>query len=158
MSRDWREGPLVAADVRSALSAALQQLEFADMPVAHALRSYDLIFPLLTHYRGGWFRTSRFEAANVDTWFRELEGDVAAVERMINHLDVLQDDPRGPDSGEYETEWSNALGEVLAFVWPIWARAMYGIEVQCGVAFGDTAPDDGPDPETVTFWTVGTIQ
>ena len=51
MSRDWREGPLVAADVRSALSAALQQLEFADTPVAHALRSYDLIFPLLTHYR-----------------------------------------------------------------------------------------------------------
>jgi hypothetical protein len=154
MDDGWREGPLPPAEVRRALSAALGGLEWATTDVAHALKAFDLIFPELIEYRGGWFRASRFDEANVDAWFKEFNGDVAGVERMINHLDVLEDDPRGPDSGEYETEWSNALGEVLAYTWPLWAKEMYGIDVQSGVAFVEEATDEGPDPQTVTFWTV----
>ena len=118
---------------------------------SHALLAYDLIFPELRQYRGGWFRASRFTEENADAWFASMDGDIQRVEGMINHLDVFQDYP-GVD-GEYNVADANALAEVIAFAWPLWAKQMYDIEIECRVYFIDGTDGEEPEADTVTFWT-----
>ena len=154
MAETWREGALAPADIRKVLTEATKARSYPDSDVAHALLAYDLILPELIQYRHGWFRASRFDAGNADLWFDKLEGDVSAVERMINHLDVLQDYPGGRDDGEDLAEQANALAEVVVYAWPRWAMAMYGIEIQCGVSFDEGEECTNPDAQTLTFWSV----
>jgi hypothetical protein len=117
----------------------------------HALLAYDLIFPELVNYRGGWFRASRFTQGNADVWFAHIGDDVQAVESMINHLDVFEDYPGRDESGGVSE--ASALADVLAYAWPRWARERYGIEIECRVYFSE---EEGGEPEaaTVTFWSV----
>lgn len=132
----------------------MQTLPYPQTPMDHALCSFDLIFPELVQYRSGWFRADRFDASNADQWFEQFDGDVSAVERMVNHLDVGQDDPQFGPSGEYDTAHTFAFAKVLEFVWPLWAKAAYGVDIEIGVYLaGDER--DPPDPETISFWSKG---
>ena len=144
------DGSSPIAGVSAALRKAISGLPFPQDEAGYALHAYDLVFPELTQYRGGVFRIERFDAANVDTWFGEMNGDVQSVEAMVNHHDIFEDYPKR--NGIYEVAEANALAEVLTFAWSLWARQMYGIEVECRTYFEDMDDGDGPEAVTVTFW------
>ena len=66
------DGSSPIAGVSAALRKAISGLPFPQDEAGYALHAYDLVFPELTQYRGGVFRIERFDAANVDTWFGEM--------------------------------------------------------------------------------------
>lgn len=146
----FKENTASATTVAEALRKVITERPYYPKDDAdHALLAYDLIFPELLNYRGGWFRASRFDVKNVDAWFEKFEGDVQKVESMLNHLDVFQDYPGKYD--DYKIVEANALAEVLMFAWPMWTKQMYGIDINCRVYYSDTEGEE-PEAATVTFW------
>ncbi len=113
-----------------ALLAAEQTLE-RDLPARgeaeDALRAIALLFPSMVQYRGGWFRADRFVESYAEQWFAQPGATLQGVEGMMNHLDVLEDYPAGGEGTSIEV--ANALAQALAYSWPRWVKARYGVDM-----------------------------
>lgn len=143
----FRDGAGTPELVTAALKEVVQRPLSAHASQAeHALRAFDLIYPELVAYRGGWFLKRRFHAEAADLWFESLGGRLHRVERMLNHVDLLQDYPQGSENEADASSQARALAEVLAYSWPRWAKEAYGVDITCRVCF-----DSGGEPATVTF-------
>ena len=139
--------PKVLQSAFSEIEGFLRAQDWKDHDVGSALTAYRLLFPTLVNYRGGWFRADRFSPHNADEWFAQPEATVAGVEFMVNHIDLLEDDPRGDDAPD---EAANALAAALAFAWPVWFKAFYGIDVEIRVHMHD---DESTCARTISFFT-----
>ncbi|MBO3095876.1 hypothetical protein [Cellulomonas dongxiuzhuiae] len=103
-----------------------------------------LLDPPLVEHRGAVFLGFAFDAAVVDEWFLRLAGDVAGVERIVNHLHVWE---ILPTNAFDEDEAKRLVGPIAQF----WRSALqarfpdrrFVVETECDADYG---------PE-VTFYT-----
>jgi hypothetical protein len=121
----------VSAETLSDALAAAQRSMDPDLPASgeaeQAVRAFALLFPGMLQYRGGWFRADRFAESYAEQWFAQPGATLQGVEGMMNHLDVLEDYPGGDESTSIEV--ANALAQSLAYSWPRWVRARYGVDM-----------------------------
>jgi hypothetical protein len=70
-----------------------------------------LCWPGFTEYRGGVLLSFLFDGPAIDKWFDQMEGDVRAVESMVNHVhlwDVLP--PKSPAEHQVLAELAGQVG------------------------------------------------
>jgi len=109
-----------------------------------------LFLPRLICFEGGIFMDDRFSETSFRTWLAHCEGDLAAVEAMMNHVhlyDVFGTKADGVNEAVFER-----LGQALAFSWRALLAQAFP-ERHFSVEYSNTEQDYGP---TVTFFQVAT--
>jgi hypothetical protein len=120
----------------------VQGYMLANVRVADAVVLADFYWPRFVEYRGGVFLASRFRKQAVDDWFTRLEGDLRAVESVVNHIHLW--DCFSPGT---EAEYSalSRLAKGIAMMWECAARMeLAGREVSVAVS-------DDPNGPTLTL-------
>ncbi len=104
-------------------------------------------WPTFEIYRGGVFRRNEYSTFLVDHWYERLEGDIQAVERMVNfrHIaDIFRDQCVG---------WSPTtiafMGNVIRHTW---AMALSVAFPNHEFAVSAEREDDAAEDVVVTFW------
>jgi hypothetical protein len=97
-----------------------------------------LLCPDLVAYRGGIFLADRFSEANVDEWMDMPGLGTRDVERLVNHLHLVEDVL--PRTQSEELACIRVLADMIAFSWPVWAYRTYGWRIDVEIVETD-APD-----------------
>lgn len=130
-----------AAALGAALTADEQLSAWACLAPEIAAASYRMLFPEFVSYRGGWFIADGFTTENIDTWFQQPGIDIRAIERVVSHVHILEDNTFGEPSGVVPPEdvlkVAFGLAEALAFGWKTWARERYGVALKTFVEPND---------------------
>jgi hypothetical protein len=114
----------------------------------HVVAAAWLFCPETVEYRDCVFLKERFDDANVDIWFGQLEGDQADVEAMVNQTklyDVFS-------NSDLEGHDDDLEGLALA-VGECWQGILAARYPERGVTVEVSSEQDGAYGPTITFWT-----
>lgn len=118
----------------------IQGFMSAHVTVAEAAALADLYWPNFVEYRDCVFLGFKFDRKSVDEWYVRLQGDVRAIESVVNHVH-LWDYFVITLQSEYEA--LPALAESIATMWRAAARTAFP-DRELEVAMSDGSGDYGP--------------
>lgn len=104
-----------------------------------------LLAPPTVEYRGAVLLAFSFDRAPVDAWFLRLDGDVAKVERVVNHMHVWDILP----TNDFDEDEAVRLVEPVAWFWRSALKSAY--PDRRFVVDVERDADYGPE---LTFYTV----
>lgn len=82
-----------------------------------------LIYPRFLQVEGCTILEEQYDKQSFRTWFEHFNGDVANVERMINHLHLW--DLFKPSKEEISDDIMRAFGSTLEITWALAAEAQF---------------------------------
>jgi len=81
-----------------------------------------LFLPQLIEYDGGIFLEDHFEKSDFEIWKTHLNGDITAIEKVINHVHI-EDLVLYPEDLDFKQLLY--LGQSVAFMWEHYLKTIY---------------------------------